>query len=55
MNINNKTVTNEVRARKSQSIKTSKKLQLWTNQSKTKYAISFENALFMSHLIYPIV
>jgi hypothetical protein len=43
MNINNKTDANEVRARKSQSTQTSKKLQLWTNQSKTKYAISFEN------------
>jgi hypothetical protein len=43
MNINNKTETNEVRARKSQSTRTSKKLQLWTNQSKNKYAISFEN------------
>jgi len=43
MNINNKTHTNEVRARKSQSTRTSKKLQFWTNQSKTKYAISFEN------------
>jgi hypothetical protein len=28
-----------------QSTKTSRKLQLWTNQSKTKYAISFENEL----------
>jgi hypothetical protein len=45
MNINNKTDTNELRARKSQSTRTSKKLQLWTNQSKTKYAISFENEL----------
>jgi hypothetical protein len=43
MNINKKTDTNEVRARTSQSIRTSKKLQLWTNQSKNKYAISFEN------------
>jgi hypothetical protein len=45
MNIDNKTDANEVRARKSQSTKTSKKLQLWTNLSKTKYAISFENEL----------
>ena len=45
MNINNKTHTNEVRARKSQSTRTSRKLQLWTNQSKTNYAISFENEL----------
>ncbi len=45
MNISNKPDCNEVRARKSQSTKTSKKLQLWTNQSKTKYAISFENEL----------
>ena len=46
MNINNsKTDANELRARKSLSTKISKKLQLWTNQSKTKYAISFENEL----------
>ena len=45
MNFNNETVAHEGRARKSQSTKTSKKLQLWTNQSKTKYAISFENDL----------
>jgi hypothetical protein len=45
MNINYKPDANEVRSRKSQSAKTFRKLQLWTNQSKTKYAIGFENEL----------
>lgn len=41
---NNNTDAHEVSPRKSSS-KISRKLQLWTNQSKTKYAISFENEL----------
>lgn len=45
MNIHNKTEANEVKARKTLSTKISRKLQLWTNLSKTKYAISFENDL----------
>jgi hypothetical protein len=45
MNIHNKTDANEVKARKTLSTKISRKLQLRTNQSKTKYAISFENEL----------
>ena len=40
---NNNTDAHEVRPKKSLSTKISRKLQLWTNQSKTKYAISFQN------------
>ena len=40
MSINGTANVHEVRPNK-----TSRKLQLWTNQSKTKYAISFENDL----------
>ena len=45
MSINNNANAQEVRPKKSLSTKISRKLQLWTNQSKTKYAISFENEL----------
>jgi hypothetical protein len=43
MSINNKPDAQEVRPKKSLSPNISRKLQLWTNQSKTKYAISFQN------------
>jgi hypothetical protein len=45
MSINNNTDAHEVRPKKLSSPKISRKLQLWTNQSKTKYAISFEDEL----------
>ncbi|PWU81736.1 MAG: hypothetical protein DLM72_05400 [Candidatus Nitrosopolaris wilkensis] len=45
MSINNNTEVQKVRPKESSSSKISRKLQLWTNQSKTKYAISFENEL----------
>ena len=45
MSIKNNANAQEVRPKKTSSNKISRKLQLWTNQSKTKYAISFENEL----------
>src|SRR5437763_9125353 len=42
MSIKNNANAQEVRPKKT-SDKISRKLQLWTSQSKTKYAISFEN------------
>jgi hypothetical protein len=48
LGVNSNAKVREVRPKKSSSIKTPRKLQLRTNQSKTKYSISFENEL--SHL-----
>ena len=45
MSINTSTSAQQVTPNKSSSPKKSRKLQLWTNQSKTKYAIRFENEL----------
>ena len=45
MSINDNSNAQEVGSHKSSSIKTQRKLQLWTNQSKTKYAISFKYEL----------
>jgi len=45
MSIDDNSNAREVGPNKSSSTKKSRKLQLWMNQSKTKYAISFENEL----------
>jgi hypothetical protein len=45
MGTNNKSNPRGVKPNKSSSTKASRNLQLWTNQSKTKYAIRFKNEL----------
>jgi hypothetical protein len=45
MSINDNSNAQEVGPNKSSSTKTPRKLQLWTNLSKTKYAIRFEEEL----------